>query len=124
MVSQTRERETETTGKTDIWLKRDVSGGGKEDKGKTLPDTGEGISEEGDEGHGFAVVVELKVDGVLRKDSGLVGPDLVEDKSATILRDHTRGEGAVGNIMELGGPQVSVRSVHAARSKESGSCET
>ena len=67
MVSQTRERETETTGKTDIWLKRDVSGGGKEDKGKTLPDTGEGISEEGDEGHGFAVVVELKVDGALRK---------------------------------------------------------
>ena len=66
------------------------------------------------------MVVELKVDGALREESGLVGPNLVEDKSGAILRDHTRDERAVGDIGEFWRPRVGVRRVHAAWSEEPG----
>lgn len=70
------------------------------------------------------MVVELKVDGALREESGLVGEDLVEDEFGTVLRDHAGDERAVGDIVELGRPGVSVGSVHAAWSDEADSCET
>jgi hypothetical protein len=116
--------ETGMTGHTDTWLKRGVSDVGKGDKGKVLLDTWERITEESDEGHRFAVVVVLKVDGTLREEGGLVGCDLVEDEFGTIFRDHTRDERAVGNIIEFCRPRMGVRGVHATRSNETDSCET
>ena len=62
------------------------------ERGKDLRDTRERIPKEGDEGHRFAMVVVLKVDGTLREESGLVCLDLVEDEFGTILRDHARDE--------------------------------
>jgi len=68
-------RERAETGKarhTDIWLKKGVSGIGKEMRGKASPCTRERIAEERDECHRFAVVVVLKVGGTLREESGLI----------------------------------------------------
>lgn len=91
---------------------------------KVAPYTWERILEERDEGHRFAMVVVLKVDGALREESRLVCLDLVEDEFATILRDHTRDEGAVGDIVELCRPRVGVGGVHATWPEETKSCET
>jgi len=109
---------------TDTWLKRGVSGDRKRDRGDVSPDTWERVTEERNEGHRFAVVVELKVDGTLREESGLVGPNLVEDEFGPVLRYHARDEGAVGDIIELCGPRVGVRGVHAAWPEETDGCET
>ena len=89
-----------------------------------MPDTRERVTEERNEGHRFAVVVELKVDGTLREESGLVGPDLVVDEFGTVLRYHARDERTVGDIIEFCRPRVGVRGVHAAWPEESGGCET
>lgn len=70
------------------------------------------------------MVVELKVDGTLREESGLVGPDLVEDEFCPVLRYHARDERAVGDIIEFCGPRVDVRGVHAAWPEETDGCET
>ena len=70
------------------------------------------------------MVVELEVDGTLREESGLVGPDLVVDEFGTVLRYHARDERAVGDIVEFCGPRVGVRGVHAAWPEETDGCET
>jgi len=70
------------------------------------------------------MLVVLEVDGALREESGLVGPDLVEDELSAVLRDHTHDERAVGNIVKLCRPRMGVRSVHAAWSNETDGCET
>ena len=93
-------------------------------KGKVSPYTWKGVSEERDEGHWFAAVVVLEMDGILREESGLVGPDLVEDEFTTILRDHTGDERSVGDIIEFCRPRMGVRGVQAAWAEEANSCET
>ena len=97
---------------------------GREIGGDVLPDTRERVAEERDEGHRFTVVVELKVDGTLREESGLVGLDLVEDELGTVLRYHARDERAVGDVVEFCGPRVGVRDVHAAWPEVTDGCET
>ena len=111
-------------GHTDIWLKRGVSGAGEGDKGEISLYTWERIAEEGEEGHRFAGVVKLKVNGTLREDGGLVCRDHVENEFGTVLRYHARGHRAVGYIIELCRPRMGVRGVEAARPKETDSCET
>lgn len=64
------------------------------------------------------------MDGTLREESGLVCLDLVEDESGTILRDHSRDERAIGDIIELCRSRVGVRGVHAAWTDETDSWET
>lgn len=111
-------------GHTNVWLKRGVSGAGKGDEGKVLPDAWERIAEESNEGHRLTLGVVLEVDGTLREESGLVGLDLIENKFAAVLRDHTRDERAVGDISEFCRPRMGVRGDHAAWSNEPGSCKT
>ena len=110
--------------RTDTWLKRGVSGVRKRDRGNVLPDTWERVAEERNEGYRFAVVVELEVDGTLREEGGLVGPDLVEDEFGTVFRYHARNERAIGDIVKFCGPRVGVRGVHPAWSEETDGCET
>ena len=70
------------------------------------------------------MVVELKMDGALREEGGLIGPDLIVDEFGTVLRYHARDERAVGNVIELCRSRVGVRGVHAAWSEETDGCET
>ena len=93
-------------------------------RGEVSHYTWERIPKERDEGHRFAIIVVLEVDGTLREDSGLVCLEFVEDEFATVLREHTRDERAVGDIIELWRPRVGVGGVHAAWTDETGSCET
>ena len=101
-----------------------MSGAGKGNEWKTLPDAWERITEESNEGHWFALSVIFKVDGTLREESGLIGLDLIEDELATILRDHARDEGTVSDISELRRPWVRVGGDQTAWPNESGSYET
>ena len=93
-------------------------------RGEILRYTRERIPKERDEGYRFAIVVVLEMNGTLREESGLVCFDLVEDEFATILRDHTRDERAVGDIVELCRSRVGVGAVHAAWTDETSGCET
>lgn len=111
-------------GHTDIWLKRGVSGVWKGDKREISLYAWERITEEGNEGDGVAAVIVLEMDGTLGEESGLVCKDLVEDELSAILGDHAGDEGAVGDKIELWGPWMSMRGVHTAWSKETGSWKT
>lgn len=82
--------------------------------------TRERIPEEGYEGHRFASVIELEMDGTLGEESGLVCKDFVEDELTTVLGDHARHEGSVGNKIEFWGPWVCVRGIRSAWTKETG----
>jgi hypothetical protein len=105
----------------------DIKGSGDNFSGQTkkslsdLTDAWERVGEESNEGDRFTMVVEFKVDGTLREESGLVGVDLVEDEFGTVLRYHTGDEGAIGDIVEFCRPRVCVGDVHAAWSKETDS---
>jgi len=115
--------ETGARGHTDTWLKRGVSSVENEDEGEISRYARERIAKERDEGNRLAIIVVLEVDGTLREESGLVCLDFVEDEFATVLRDHTRDERAIGDIVELCRSRVGVGTVHAAWTDETGSCK-
>lgn len=115
--------ETGMGGHTNTWLKRGVSSVENGDEGEVSHYTRERIAKERDESDRFAIVVVLKVDGTLREESGLVCLEFVEDEFATVLRDHTRDERAIGDIVKLCRSQVGVGTVHAAWTDETGSCK-
>lgn len=120
-ISQIKEH---MAGHTDTWLKRGVSVVGDGDKEENRLYTWERIPEESDKGDRLTMIVVLEMDSTLGEESGLVCKDFVEDELGAILGDHAGDEGAVCNEIELWRPRVSVRRVHAARSKETGGYKT
>jgi hypothetical protein len=73
-----------------------------------------------DEGSGFAVRVELSVDGTLIEGSHHVGCELGADNTTlailvedAVLGDHLGDETAGGDDLEFSGARVDVKSVHA-----------
>lgn len=66
------------------------------------------------------MVVILEMDGTLGEEGGLVLEDLVKDELGAVFGDHARYEGTVSYEIELWGPWMGMRGIHAARSKETG----